>query len=147
FQPHRRDRERRHACPRQGRYREMIERLAIFGATGDLTARYLLPGLAALRSAAHLADGFQLIGVSREDWHDEQFRNWADAQLDRYEGESPPDARRAVVAASRYHQADVTAPAAVATAIAGDEPMAAYLALPPSIFAATVSALHHAGVP
>ena len=26
----------------------MIERLAIFGATGDLTARYLLPGLAAL---------------------------------------------------------------------------------------------------
>jgi len=125
----------------------MIERLAIFGATGDLTARYLLPGLAALRSAAYLADGFQLIGVSREDWHDAQFRNWADAQLDRYAGEFPPDARRAVVAASRYHQADVTDPAAVATAITGDGPMAAYLALPPSIFAATVSALHHAGLP
>jgi glucose-6-phosphate 1-dehydrogenase len=125
----------------------MIERLAIFGATGDLTARYLLPGLTALRSAAHLGDGFQLIGVSREDWYDEQFRNWAAAQLDRHAGELPADARRAVVAASRYHQADVTDPAAVATAIAGDGPVAAYLALPPSIFAATVSALHHAGLP
>jgi glucose-6-phosphate 1-dehydrogenase len=125
----------------------MIERLAIFGATGDLTARYLLPGLAALRSAAHLGDGFQLIGVSREDWDDEKFRNWAAAQLDRHAGELPADARRAVVAASRYHQADVTDPAAAATAIAGDEPVAAYLALPPSIFAATVSALHHAGLP
>jgi len=29
----------------------MIERLAIFGATGDLTARYLLPGLAALEGS------------------------------------------------------------------------------------------------
>jgi glucose-6-phosphate 1-dehydrogenase len=125
----------------------MIERLAIFGATGDLTARYLLPGLAALRNAAHLGDGFQLIGVSREDCDNGQFRNWAAAQLDRHAGELPADARRAVVAASRYHQADVTDPAAVATAIAGDGPVAAYLALPPSIFAATVSALHHAGLP
>ena len=29
----------------------MIQRLAILRATGDLTARYLLPGLAALRAA------------------------------------------------------------------------------------------------
>jgi len=125
----------------------MIERLAIFGATGDLSARYLLPGLAALRSAAHLGDAFQLVGVSREDWNDEQFRNWAAAQLDRHAGELPSGSRRAVVAASHYYRADVTDPAAVATAIAGDGPVAAYLALPPSIFGATVSALHHAGLP
>jgi glucose-6-phosphate 1-dehydrogenase len=125
----------------------MIERLAIFGATGDLTARYLLPGLAALRGAGHIGDGFELIGVSRQDWHDEQFRNWAGAQLDRHAAELPPESRRAVVAASRYYQADVTDPAAVAAAIAGDGPVAAYLALPPSIFGAAVSALHHAGLP
>ena len=125
----------------------MIERLAIFGATGDLSARYLLPGLAALRSAAHLGDAFQLVGVSREDWNDEQFRNWAAAQLDRHAGELPSGSRHAVVAASHYYRADVTDPAAVATAIAGDGSVAAYLALPPSIFGATVSALHHAGLP
>jgi glucose-6-phosphate 1-dehydrogenase len=125
----------------------MIERLAIFGGTGDLTARYLLPGLAALRSVGHLGDGFQLVGVSREDWDDEQFRNWAAGQLDRHAGELAPDARRSVVAAARYRRADVTDSAAVATVIAGDGPVAAYLALPPSIFAAAVSALHHAGLP
>ena len=29
----------------------MIDRLVIFGATGDLTARFLLEGIAALRAA------------------------------------------------------------------------------------------------
>jgi glucose-6-phosphate 1-dehydrogenase len=29
----------------------MINRLAIFGATGDLTGRYLLPALASLRAS------------------------------------------------------------------------------------------------
>lgn len=125
----------------------MIERLAVFGATGDLTARYLLPGLAALRNASHLGDEFELIGASREDWDDEQFRNWAAAQLDRHAGELPAQARQAVVAAARYRRADVTDPAAVATVIAGEGPVAAYLALPPSIFGATVSALHNAGLP
>ena len=125
----------------------MIERLAIFGATGDLSARYLLPGLAALRSAAHLGDAFQLVGVSREDWNDAQFRNWAAAQLDRHAGELPSGSRRAVVAASHYYRADVTDPAAVATAIAGDGPVAAYLALPPAVFPVAVSTLHDAGLP
>ncbi|MFB6781008.1 hypothetical protein ACFCX0_27160 [Streptomyces sp. NPDC056352] len=38
----------------------MINRLAILGATGDLSARYLLPALVALRAAGELADHFQL---------------------------------------------------------------------------------------
>jgi len=41
----------------------MIERLAIFGAIGDLTARYLLPGLAALRAAGQIGGRFQLVGA------------------------------------------------------------------------------------
>ncbi len=38
----------------------MIKRLVIFGATGDLTARYLLPGIAALHDAGLLPEGFAL---------------------------------------------------------------------------------------
>ena len=41
----------------------MIERLAIFGATGDLTARYLLPGLAALQADGQLGGRFRLTGA------------------------------------------------------------------------------------
>ena len=62
----------------------MISRLAIFGATGDLTARYLLPGLAALHAAGHLGDGFRLVGAGRHEWGDDEFRRWASAQLDEH---------------------------------------------------------------
>ncbi|HYB87939.1 MAG TPA: glucose-6-phosphate dehydrogenase [Streptosporangiaceae bacterium] len=125
----------------------MIGRLAIFGATGDLTARYLLPGLAALQAAGHLGDGFVLAGAGREGWDSGEFRRWAAGQLGRHAGHLPASARQEVVSASRYRQADVTDPASVAAVIAGDGPVAAYLALPPAVFPAAVSALHEAGLP
>jgi glucose-6-phosphate 1-dehydrogenase len=75
----------------------MIERLAIFGATGDLTARYLLPGLAALQAAGQLGDRFQLASAGREAWDTGDFRQWAAAQLDRHCGQFPAAARQAVV--------------------------------------------------
>ena len=125
----------------------MIDRLVIFGATGDLTARYLLPGLAALRSAGLLSERFRLTGAGREDWDDEQFRSWAAAQLDRHASHLPADVRHAVVAASAYRQADVREHESVAAAIAGDGPVAAYLALPPPVFPSAISALRAAGLP
>jgi glucose-6-phosphate 1-dehydrogenase len=125
----------------------MIERLAIFGATGDLTARYLLPGLAALHAVGQLGDRFQLAGAGRQEWDTEYFRQWAAAQLDRHGGQFPASARQAVVSASSYHQADVADVPSVANVIAGDGPVAAYLALPPVVFPIAVSTLHDAGLP
>jgi len=125
----------------------MIRKLAILGATGDLTARYLLPGLAALRAAGELSDNFQLVAVGREHWTDETFRNWAAAQLDRHATELPAAAKRTVAATSRYHQADVTDASSMTAVIQGPESLAAYLALPPSVFPGAVRALHRAGTP
>jgi glucose-6-phosphate 1-dehydrogenase len=122
----------------------MIRKLVILGATGDLTARYLLPAIAALRAAGELGDDFQLVAVGRDEWADETFRNWAIAQLDRHAEELPAAAKHAVVATSRYHQADVTDPSRMAAVVQGPEPLAAYLALPPSVFPGAVSALHRA---
>jgi glucose-6-phosphate 1-dehydrogenase len=125
----------------------MIERLVLLGATGDLTARYLLPGLAALRNGGHIGDGFRLIGVGREDWRHEDFRRWASAQLDQHAPQLPTADRHAVVSASEYHRADVTDPVAMTAVMVGAERVAAYLALPPFLFPATVEALHAAGLP
>jgi glucose-6-phosphate 1-dehydrogenase len=125
----------------------MIERLLILGATGDLTARYLLPALASLHDAGELGDGFQLVAASRDNWQDDAFKRWASEQLERHAGELPVAAKDAVVKSSRYHQADVADPAAVRPLISGEGPVAAYLALPPFLFAAAVSALHEAGLP
>ncbi|HEY6425693.1 MAG TPA: hypothetical protein VIX84_00530, partial [Acidimicrobiales bacterium] len=124
----------------------MIDRLVLLGATGDLTARYLLPGLAALRSGGHIGQGFRLTAVGREDWHDDEFRSWASTQLEQHAPHLPADARHAVVSASEYHRADVTDPDALTGVISDAGPVAAYLALPPAVFAATVSALHSAGL-
>ncbi len=125
----------------------MIERLVIFGATGDLTARYLLPGIAALHDAGLLPDGFALTCSSREDWDGARYRDWVSAQLERHAGDLKPDGRQAVAAACGYLRADVTDAPEVAAAVAGDGAAAAYLALPPAVFPAAVRALRDATLP
>ncbi|MER5476435.1 glucose-6-phosphate dehydrogenase [Streptomyces sp. NPDC002734] len=124
-----------------------IRRLVVFGGTGDLTGRYLLPALAALYAAGHIDDRFTLTAGSREDWDGERYRQWAAAQFERHGAGLPDDAVRAVTAACDYRKADVTDPAEVAALVAGSDPVAVYLALPPGLFAATVTALHEAGLP
>src|SRR5450631_2515304 len=48
--------------------------MVIFGASGDLTARKILPALARLADRGVLDDGFTVIGVARTAWTDEEFR-------------------------------------------------------------------------
>src|SRR5215472_3237032 len=124
----------------------MIERLVIFGATGDLTGRYLLPGLAALRAGGHLGDGFRLIAAGRQDWTDGRFREHAAGWLGRAADGVPAAARNDVVAASRYQRLDLADAATVAAGLAGTDPVAVYLALPPSVFPAAIAAVHQLGL-
>ncbi|WP_433412183.1 glucose-6-phosphate dehydrogenase [Microtetraspora malaysiensis] len=125
----------------------MIDRLAVFGATGDLSARYLLPGLAALRAAGQLGDGFQLTCADLASWDDERFRGWAASQLDHHGAAWPVDAREAIIGSARYRRADITDAADVASVVAGAGPVAVYLALPPALFPVAIQALHRAGLP
>ncbi|MFJ9927826.1 MULTISPECIES: glucose-6-phosphate dehydrogenase [Streptomyces] len=125
----------------------MIGRLVILGGTGDLSGRFLMPALAALHAAGHLADGFRVTGASREEWSTERFREWIAEWLDRQGGAVPADARRAVVESAHYQRADVTDPEDVRAVVAGDGPVALYLALPPALFPRVVTALHSAGLP
>src|SRR3974377_1347867 len=71
----------------------IIERLVVFGATGDLTGRYLLPGLAALRAGGHLGDRFRLVAAGRGDWTDDQFCEHAAGGRERGGGGAPPRRR------------------------------------------------------
>ncbi len=48
--------------------------LIIFGASGDLTARKLIPGLFNLFKGNHLPENFVVLGVSRSDLSDADFR-------------------------------------------------------------------------
>ena len=49
--------------------------MVIFGVTGDLTARKLMPALYDLHNEQPLPEGFTIVGVSHRDWSDETMRN------------------------------------------------------------------------
>jgi glucose-6-phosphate 1-dehydrogenase len=49
--------------------------MVIFGASGDLTGRKILPALARLADRGVLDDGFTVIGVARTAWTDQEFRD------------------------------------------------------------------------
>ena len=128
-----------------------MKRIVIFGATGDLTGRYLLPALAKLYEAGRLPDGVRVTGVDRRGWDDNKhgFRRLALDNLERHAGGVSADARaRMAVEVLEYRQADVTDAGSVISALEPlDEPVLAYLALPPAVFAPTLEALKQAGLP
>ena len=51
--------------------------MVVFGATGDLSTRKLLPALARLAARGDVADAFTLVGVARTPLSDEEFRSFA----------------------------------------------------------------------
>jgi glucose-6-phosphate 1-dehydrogenase len=51
--------------------------MVIFGASGDLTARKILPALADLANRGRLNERFSVVGVARTPWSDEEFREVA----------------------------------------------------------------------
>ena len=124
----------------------MINRLVIFGGTGDLTGRFLIPALAALRKRGRLPERFDLVAASPADWDDEQFRSWAADWLRREAPDADAAENAALLQSSRYQRIDFDDDASVAACLAGEGPVAVYLALPPAVFPIAVSALRRVGL-
>ena len=128
----------------------MISRLLLLGATGDLAGRFLLPALGWLAAAGELPDDLAVVGAGVEDSDDATFRDQVAARWDSSAGDLPAQAREATLRRLRYRRFDADDPATVAAAVGafpGDGPVAAYLALPPALFPATLRALGAAGLP
>src|SRR3954447_4804477 len=66
--------------------------LAIFGATGDLSNRKLLPALYNLAHEGALPERFNLVGISRSEMTDDEFRAMATEAVRRYSRREPDDA-------------------------------------------------------
>jgi glucose-6-phosphate 1-dehydrogenase len=125
----------------------VIERLVLFGATGDLARRFLFPALASLLAAGHLPDGFVVTGAAREDLGEDAFRHGVEESLAEHAGDVPVAARRTLLRSLGYRAVDVADPGSVASALDGSAgPVAAYLALPPRLFPAAVEGLGRAGL-
>ncbi|MFJ6278753.1 glucose-6-phosphate dehydrogenase [Arthrobacter subterraneus] len=116
---------------------QAIRTLLILGASGDLTGRLLLPGLARLVRHGK-AEDLALVGAgsdawTAEDWQGRLATSFAAATPDSGTADDGGALAR-ICAASTYHQVDVTADGALAGLIAGLEPpVAIYFALPPAV--------------
>lgn len=143
----------------------MIERLLLFGATGDLAGRFLLPALAELDARGRLPGALEVIGAARAELSDDAFRLAAADQLQKHAPDLSVSARDSLLHRLRYRPIDLgseTAPSVIRELLGGTAvdangmapgsgtratPVAAYLALPPKVFAPSIVALREAGLP
>ena len=126
------------------------DRLLLFGATGDLAQRMLLPSLCALHADRLVADDLQIIGTARQDFDDAGFRNFARAALEKF---LPADRRGSMAAflnRLRYQPLDATNAAgyeALAAKVGPiDRGLAIFLSTAPSLFEPTIAGLAASGL-
>ncbi|MDN3646176.1 glucose-6-phosphate dehydrogenase [Pontixanthobacter aestiaquae] len=126
------------------------DRLLLFGATGDLAQRMLLPSLAALHADALIADDVKIIGTARSEMTDIEFRNFAREALEKY---MPADRRSGMaefLGRLSYHPLDATTlDGFQGLADKVGEPqrgLAIFLSTAPSLFEPTIKGLQHAGL-
>lgn len=113
-----------------------VKTLLILGASGDLTGRLLLPGLARLITRGR-AEGLQLVGAGSDGW---STQDWQCRLTDSFAAaqEQADDVGRAALERicqdSTYHPVDVTAEGELAKLLGTlTGPVAIYFALPPAI--------------
>jgi glucose-6-phosphate 1-dehydrogenase len=77
--------------------------LVVFGATGDLANRKLLPALYNLAHEGSLPERFAVIGVSRSELTDAEFRDMAHQAIERFSRRKPdPDVLEGLTSETRY---------------------------------------------
>jgi len=87
--------------------------MGIFGSTGDLTHRKLLPALYNLALETHLPAGFSVVGFARRPYTDEQFREQALESINQYSRQKPvnPQVWESFASGIHYLQSDFHNPA------------------------------------
>jgi glucose-6-phosphate 1-dehydrogenase len=128
--------------------------IVVFGATGDLTHRKLLPRLFHLAVAGLMPDRYQIIGVSPQDMTGEQFRDLARQAIADFGKVKPAgDAWQAFARRLSFASADPAHTLSLAEAIAAAERQVSgtpgrlfHLAIPPAAFVPTVTVLGAAGL-
>ncbi|ROQ54544.1 glucose-6-phosphate 1-dehydrogenase [Rathayibacter sp. PhB152] len=118
---------------------QSVHTLLILGATGDLSARLLLPAVGQLLTREP-DRRLHLVGAGQEDWTQE---HWHEVVSTSFATETASGAGiDALVSGTRYQQVDVTDPEALAALLASCEgPVAIYFALPPAVAAKACDAL------
>src|SRR4051794_12614562 len=126
--------------------------LVIFGASGDLTKRKLLPALYQLSRSQRLPARFSVVGVARSAMSDDDFRRQFHASLKEFAGvEKPDEVSNTLARRLSYLSGEMDDPAlyarlnGVLEAHAPDGVLF-YLAIPPTAYGKVVEQLGAAGL-
>jgi len=85
--------------------------LAIFGATGDLARRKLLPAIYNLAHEGQLPERFEVIGIGRRDQESDDFREVVRGCIERHSRRAPdPDVLDGLLSSVRYIQGSFDEP-------------------------------------
>lgn len=120
----------------------------IFGATSDLTGRYLMPAVAKLVEGNAFPLVGPILGVGRQKWKTSQFQRYIAERLEMHAAEVSQDARDKTCQRLEYRSADVTRTDDLTELLRGrNEPAVLYLALPPSVAAKVLRGLTQIELP
>ena len=124
--------------------------VVLFGATGDLARRKLIPGLAHLALSA-LAPDIQVVGTSLEDFDDETFRTFARASITEFGTHTLSEDQWSTFAEKLCYVPQAAGPEALADAVAVAERRLGpdvrrlhYLSVPPRAAVAVINMLENA---
>ncbi len=132
--------------------RTPVSKLLLFGATGDLAQRMLLPSLYGLHADGLLPEGLTITGTARSENSDESYRKFAKEALEKFVPKDRMDAKaiksflervqyQALDATDMAHYKDL---AAKVGDVAGG--LAIFLSTAPSLFEAVIRGLESAGL-
>jgi len=132
--------------------RDPVAKLLLFGATGDLAQRMLLPSLYGLHADNLLPAELKIFGAARHDHDDEGYRAFARKALDQFLPEDRKDEGAIASFLERvfYQPTDLSDPASFEPLaekvgdIAGG--LAIYLSTAPSLFESAISGLQSVGL-
>jgi glucose-6-phosphate 1-dehydrogenase len=128
--------------------------IVIFGASGDLTHRKLIPALYIAYAQNLLPDQFAILGFARRDYDDEIFRGMMADSIRRFSRLDVEEEKLArFIEHIRYHKGDISTPEAYA-ALKGrfedvevyPENRLYYLSIIPSLFETAVQQLQQTGL-
>ncbi len=126
--------------------------VVLFGATGDLASRKLIPGFHHLSEVGLMPGDYRIIGSSRSDCTDDDFRSLAAEAVERF-GRSAPtgDAWDSFVTRLSWIPADdyddlAAAVVAARDDLGGDASVLHYLSVPPVAMPGIVTSLGSAGL-
>ena len=126
------------------------DRLLLFGATGDLAQRMLLPSLAALAHDGLLSPELRIVGTARSEMSDEKYRDFARTALAKYLPDSRSGGIEEFLGRLSYQALDASTIEGFDTLARKvgkpGQGLAIFLSTAPSLFEPTIAGLQSAGL-